>query len=139
MKEELVNPLTILFRNSLETTKIPDEWRDAIVSPIFKKGKMTEPGNYRPVSLISVFGKTLERIAKKYLVQHIESNGLLRNTQHGFRTGRSAQTNLIDFFNTATKWMDKGESFDVLYLNFSKAFDVVDHERLMIKLEGIVV
>ena len=92
LKEELLKPLTILFRKSMQEAKIPDEWRDAIVSPIFKKGSKTEPGNYRPVSLISVFGKTLERIVKKRLVQHIETNSLLRDTQHGFRTGRSAQS-----------------------------------------------
>ena len=137
LKEELVRPLTILFRASMDKTKIPDEWRDAIVSPIFKKGKKSEPSNYRPVSLTSIFGKTLERIVKKNLVQHIETNNLLRDTQHGFRPGRSPETNLIDFFNTATKWMDEGESFDVLYLDFAKAFDVVDHERLMIKVEAI--
>ena len=91
LKEELLKPLTILFRKSMQEAKIPDKWRDAIVSPIFKKGSKTEPGNYRPVSLISVFGKTLERIVKKRLVQHIETNSLLRDTQHGFRTGRSAQ------------------------------------------------
>ena len=137
LKEELVQPLTALFRASLETAKIPDEWRDAIVSPIYKKGKKTEPNNYRPVSLTSVFGKTLEKIVKKNLVRHIKTNNLLRSTQHGFRPGRSPQTNLIDFFNIATKWMDEGKSFDVLYLDFSKAFDVVDHERLMVKVEAI--
>ena len=63
--------------------------------PIFKKGTKTDPGNYRPVSLTSIFGKTLERIVKKRIVHLIESNGLLRDTQYGFCTGKSGQTNLI--------------------------------------------
>ena len=133
LKEELVKPLTILFRKSMEDARIPDEWRDAIVTPIFKKGKKTEPGNYRPVSLTSVFGKTLERIVKKHLVQFIEGNALLRDTQHGFRPGRSVQTNLTDFLNQPTKWTDEGRLFDVLYLDFQKAFDKVDHQRLTVK------
>ena len=128
LKEELVQPLTILFRKSMQEAKIPDKWRDAIMSPIFKKGSKTEPGNYRPVSLTSVFGKTLERIVKKWLVQHIETNSLLRDTQHGFRTVRSAQTNLIDFLNMTTKWMDERKLFDVLYLNFQKAFNKFNHD-----------
>ena len=103
LKKELIKPLTILFRKSVRDARIPDQWRDAVVTPIFKKGKKTDPGNYRPVSLTSVFGKTLERIVKKRLVAHIEDNGLLRNTQHGFRTGRSPQTNLTEFLDKATK------------------------------------
>ena len=58
MKEELAKPLTILFRKSLQEARIPDEWRDAVITHIYKKGRKTETGNYRPVSLTSVFGKT---------------------------------------------------------------------------------
>ena len=134
LKEELLAPLTILFTKSIETGKIPDEWREAEVVPIFKKGRRSEPGNYRPVSLTVTVGKLLERIVRKQMVNYIESNKLLSNSQHGFRSGRSPQTNLIEYLNNTTKWLDEGKSFDVLYLDFSKAFDVVSHGRLMVKL-----
>ena len=137
LKDELVEPLTIFFRKSISESRIPDEWRDAVVTPIFKKGTKTDPGNYRPVSLTSVFCKTLERIVKKRVDKHVEDNGLIRNTQHGFRTGRSPQTNLTEFLDKATEWMDEGKSFDVLYLDFQKAFDKVDHQRLKVKLDAV--
>ena len=75
LKDELVKPLTIFFRKSISESRIPDEWRDAVVTLIFKKGTKTDPGNNRPVSLTSVFCKTLERIVKKQVVKHVEDNG----------------------------------------------------------------
>ena len=136
LKEELAEPLTKLFESSMETGRIPDEWRDATVTPIYKqKGSRSDPGNYRPVSLTNVAGKLLERIVKNEITAHIESNNLMSNSQHGFRAGRSVQTNLIEFLNKTTKWLDEGRSFDVIYLDFAKAFDKVCHRRLMVKLK----
>ena len=134
LKDELAKPLAILFRKSLDTGKIPDDWRLAEVTPIFKKGTKADPGNYRPVSLTNVVGKMMERIIKDEIVVHLETNGLVSDAQHGFRTGRSPTTNLIEFQNETTKWLDKGEAFDVLYLDFEKAFDKVSHEKLVEKL-----
>ena len=136
LKEELAEPLVKLFRKSMETCRIPDEWRDATIVPIYKqKGSRTDPGNYRPVSLTSVAGKLLERVVKNELTTHVESNGLMSESQHGFRSGRSVQTNMIDFLNKTTKWLDEGRSFDVVYMDFAKAFDKVCHRRLLVKLE----
>ena len=135
LKMELLLPLAMLFTKSIESGKIPEEWRDADVVPIFKKGRRSEPGNYRPVSLTIITGKLLERIVKDRITNHIESNNLLSNSQHGFRSGRSPQTNLIEYLNLTTKWLDEGKSFDVLYLDFAKAFDVVCHDRLVLKLK----
>ena len=137
LKNEIVTPLTILFQTSIANAQIPDEWRDAEVTPIYKKGKKSVPGNYRPVSLTSIVGKMLERIVKEQLTLFVECNKLLSNAQHGFRPGRSPQTNLIEYLNTLTKWIDAGRSFDVIYLDFSKAFDRVCHKRLLAKLEAI--
>ena len=141
LKEELAVPLVKLFSASLETGKIPDEWRDSIITPIYKqKGSRSEPENYRPVSLTNVAGKILEKIVKNELMSYIENNKLMSNSQHGFRSGRSVQTNLISFLNTTTRWLDEGRSFDVIYLDFAKAFDKVCHRRLIVKLQewGII-
>ena len=138
LRNEIAEPLAILFRESLDTGRIPDDWRDAEVTPIYKKkGKKSEAANYRPVSLTNVTGKLMERIVKEALTDFIEKNDLFSDTQHGFRTGRSVQTNLIEFNNETTKWLDEGKSFDVLFLDYAKAFDKVSHQRLVVKLEAI--
>ena len=137
LRDEIAVPLTILFQKSLDDGQIPDDWRDANITVIHKKGSRAEPGNYRGVSLTSVLGKLLERIVKNEIDSHIENNNLIKNSQHGFRRGRSTQTNLIEFLNETTKWHDEGSCFDVVFLDFSKAFDVVCHKRLMVKLEAI--
>lgn len=137
LKEELLLPLGVLFKESLKSGKIPDEWREAEVVPLFKKGKRSDPSNYRPVSLTVIICKIMERIIKAQMTTFIECNGLIENSQHGFRRGRSPQTNLIEYQNTTTKWIDEGRSFDVLYLDFAKAFDVVSHDRLLLKLKKV--
>ena len=137
LKDEISKPLEILFRRSLDDGCIPDDWRDAHVTAIHKKGSKADPGNYRGVSLTCVLGKLLERIVKSDVDAYIEMNGLMSKSQHGFRSGRSPMTNLVEFFNEATKWYDAGRSFDVIYLDFSKAFDVICHERIIVKLEAV--
>ena len=133
---EISRPLAILFEKSLRERRIPGDWRSAKVTPIFKKGSKAVPGNYRPVSLTSATCKLMERIVKEDIEMHVERNGLLKPSQHGFRQGRSPQTNLIEFMEQTTIWMDEGRSFDVIYLDFAKAFDVVCHKRLMVKLKA---
>ena len=135
MKEELAEPLSILYRRSMEEGRIPREWKESHVSPIFKAGSRLEPGNYRPVNLTSNACKGMERLVNVPLSDHLEKN-VLTNAQHGFRKGRSCQTNLIDFLQQMTKWIDEQRSFDIIYLDFSKAFDKVCHKRLLIKLKA---
>ena len=79
----------------------------------------------------------MERIVKEALTKHLEENGLITDEQHGFRTGRSPMTNIVEFKNETTKWLDQGKPYDVLYLDFAKAFDKVPHDKLMVKLEAI--
>ena len=132
--DQIAEPLATLFSKSLEHGKIPDDWRMSNVTPIYKlKGSKSQPGNYRPVSLTSNVCKLMEKVVNRALGKHLE-NGVLYNSQHGFRKGRSCQTNLIEFYDKVTEWMDKGDSVDVLFLDFKKAFDKVDHSRLMVKL-----
>ena len=136
LKDELAVTLAILFRKSLDEAHIPDEWRLSNVTPVYKKGSKAEPGNYRPVSLTSNVCKLMERVVNETLGDFLEKH-VLENTQHGFRKGRSCQTNLIEFNDKVGEWMDDGKSVDVLYLDFAKAFDKVDHGRLMVKLAAV--
>jgi hypothetical protein len=84
VREEVIPALTTIFRQSLCTGEVPEDWRRANVTPIFKKGKKTDPGNYRPVSLTSVCCRILESIIRDNLMEHRLRNDLLASSQHGF-------------------------------------------------------
>ena len=131
---ELKRPLCKIFNQSLQSGVVPADWKTANVVPIFKKGVKSEPGNYRPVSLTSVICKTMERILQKKLVDHLEKNDLLKNSQHGFRSKRSCATNLIEFLDYTTSKVDLGDPVDIIYYDFSKAFDKVSIPKLLHKL-----
>ena len=136
LKNEIAKPLATLFRKSLDEMKIPNDWRLSNVTPIYKmKGSKADPGNYRPVSLTSNICKLMERVINVELSNHLEKR-VLNNTQHGFRKGRSCQTIMIEFMDKVTSWLDEGNSVDVLYVDFRKAFDKVEHKRLMVKLKA---
>ena len=133
---QLAQPLFILFRMSLETGMLPDDWKIAQISPIFKKGHRYKPGNYRPVSLTAVFCKILEKLVRRNIIDHLEQNELIDPAQHGFVKGRSCVTNLLETFEQWTQILDDGGSIDVIYMEFMKAFDKVPHLRLLIKLQS---
>ena len=126
--------LRLIFDRSLRFAEIPQDWKLANVTPIFKKGRKDDASNYRPVSLTCVVCKVLERIIKDSIWEHLNKYRLIRDTQHGFRSGRSCLTNLLEFLEYITKQLDEGNSIDVIYLDFSKAFDKVPHRRLLHKL-----
>ena len=133
---EISPPLTILFRKSMAEGTVPVDWKLANVTPIYKKGKKSDPGNYRPVSLTSICGKLMEGHIKREITAHLMENGLLRSSQHGFISGRSCTTNLLHFLEILTEAVDTGLAVDVVFLDFSKAFDKVPHSKLMSQLEG---
>ena len=136
LRDELATPLQMLFRKSLDEGEVPQSWKDSVISPIYKKGSKGEPINYRPVNLTSNVCKLMERVLKIGIEEHLEKN-VLSNSQHGFRRGRSPQTNLIEFVDKITKWVDEGKSVDVVFFDLSKAFDRVCHKRLAIKMEAV--
>ncbi|KAI8481821.1 hypothetical protein Bbelb_404260 [Branchiostoma belcheri] len=133
---ELAYPLTILFNKSLKAARLPEEWKTAHITPIHKKGSRTTAGNYRPVSLTSVVGKTLEAIIRDALVQHMSAANLFTDAQHGFVPGRSCTTQLLVVMEEWTQLLERGEAVDTVYLDFRKAFDAVPHQRLLSKLEA---
>ena len=92
--------------------------------------------NYRPISLTSVVGRLLERIIRNEIVNHMESNNLFAEEQHGFVAGRSCAIQLLEFMEEITEATDRGDSEGVIYLDFAKAFDKVPHQRLLAKLNG---
>jgi hypothetical protein len=104
--------------------------------PIYKKGSKRETDTYRPVSLTSIPCKILESVIKDAMMNHLITKNLIADTQHGFMPGRSCTTNLISFLESVTEAKDNATSVDVIYLDFSKAFDKVPHKRLSTKLRA---
>ena len=129
-------PLSIIFTKSYQTGKVPDDWKVANVVPIYKKGSKMEAVNYRPVSLTSVVAKVMERMIKRRMMSHLQRNNLINPSQHGFMSKKSTTTNLVTYMDYVTKSLDEKEPVDVLYLDFSKAFDKVPHKRLLQKLKS---
>ena len=115
--------------------RVPEDWRRANVVPIYKTGDKGKTKNYRPVSLTCQLCKVFEKLVRDELVEYLEGNRLLKETQHGFRKRRSCLTNLLSFLDRVTEELDRGGGMDVVYLDFAKAFDKVPHQRLLRKLE----
>ncbi|KAK4823601.1 hypothetical protein QYF61_003801 [Mycteria americana] len=109
----LTKPLSIIYQQSWLTGEVPADWRLANVTPIFKKGRKEDLGNYRPVSLTSVPGKLMEQIILSAITRHVENNQGIKPSQHGFRKGRSCLTNLISFYDKVTHLVDEGKAVDV--------------------------
>ena len=130
---ELAPIMTKLFQLSLDTGKVPDDWREASIVPVFKKGERHLA--YRPVSLTSVSCKLLEHIVHSQIMDHYDSRHLLADQQHGFRSRRSCESQLLITVDSLAKSLDSGEQVDVILLDFSKAFDKVPHQRLLHKLD----
>ena len=120
----------------MEEGLVPEDWRTANVTPIFKKGQKSLTANYRPVSLTSVPGKVMEKVIKETLTSHLQRNKLIRPSQHGFMQNKCCTTNLLEYLEALTKKIDEGESMDVVYLDFAKAFDLVPRLRLVQKLKA---
>ena len=99
---------------------MPEDWRIANVTPVFKKGKKGDPGNYRPVSLTSVPGKVLEQLVLDAISKQVEEKKVMRSSQHGFTKGQSCLTNIVAFYDGITNWVDERRAVDVIYLDFSK-------------------
>ena len=134
--EQISTPLAKLFNLSLEEGIVPSEWKEANITPLFKKGSRNKPENYRPLSLTSVVCKLLETLIIDHMVEFLVKHKLINTSQHGFLKARSCLTNLLCFLEEITKWVDDGSPVDVVDLDFQKAFDKVPHQRLLLKLKA---
>ena len=102
LADVVAEPLSIIFERSWRTGEVPEDWRKASVTPIFKKGEKEDPGNYRLVSLTSIPGKVMEQLILEAIIKQVEEKKFLRSSQHGFTKGKSCLTNLIAFYDDMT-------------------------------------
>ena len=136
MSNELSLPLSLIFPKSLSEGELPQDWKDAIITPLHKKEEKEIASNYRPISLTSIVCKVMESIIKDDILAYMVSNKLLTNLQHGFVPGKSCQSNLLLILNFLTESIENGTDADLVYLDFAKVFDSVPHNKLICKLHN---
>ena len=130
-----LNPaITALLNKSLDSGVLPSTWKDAWVTPIFKKGTRNDPANYRPVSLTPIICKVAEHIICSHVRDHLDEDQILSDTNHRFHQGHSCETQLLLTKHDLLKHHDLRHQVDVGILDFSKALDTVPHRRLITKL-----
>ena len=128
--------LTAIFNASLKTGIFPDDWKTAVVTPVFKKGDRSEASNYRPISLLPCVSKVLEELVFKQLSLHLESHNLLPDCQYGLRKQRSTEDATMLLADNILTVKDSGLCSGAVFLDLIKAFDTVHHCRMLKKLEA---
>ena len=131
LSRPLSSPLCELFNFSVSSGKVPDIWKQANITPIFKKDDASDPSNYRPFSLLSCIEKVLEKLVHKYVFNFIRDNAVITAMQSGFMPGDSTVNQLVDVYNTFCKALDEGKEVRAIFCDISKAFDRVWHEGLL--------
>ena len=133
-KHELVPAITHIINLSILQRKFPSQWKCAKVVPLFKKGDVSEPKNYRPVALLSVIRKIMERVIFNQIISYLEDNMILHPSHHGFRSRHSTCTALWQMQDLWLDALDKNEITAVIMCDMSAAFDLVNHSILLEKL-----
>ncbi|XP_012559625.2 uncharacterized protein LOC105845916 [Hydra vulgaris] len=129
-------PLSAIFQKSLDNGCCPKVWKIANVTPLFKNESRLDPGNYRPISLTSVVCKVMEKILHDTIINHLVEHSLISKNQHDFINKKACVTNLLESIDIMSKALSDKISMDVAFIDFSKAFNMVPHKKLIYKLEA---
>jgi len=134
--DTLFEGLFSLFKNSIQRGLHPSNWKIGEVIPVFKKGSKSYCANYRPLTMLNLNSKILESIVWDSLDKHLEMHSLVHSNQWGFKKSISTESLLVYLTETWEKAIDTGHKVGVLFIDFKKAFDTVDHNILQFKLSG---
>ena len=133
----LALPISKLWRRSLDVGMIPALLKKLLVCPIYKGGDRSLAKNYRPVALTSHLIKIFEKCVRNEIVAYMEDHNLFSDNQHGFRKGRSCLSKLLAHYDWVLHNLAEGKNVDVVFLDFAKAFDKVDHGILLHKIKTL--
>lgn len=128
-------PLCHILNSCFALGTYPNFLKISKVICLFKKNDPRDITNYRPISLLSVFSKIFERIIFNVIVNFLETRNIFSPSQHGFRKDHSTSTALLSFLDYVYRSLDLGHKVVAIYVDLSKAFDCVDHDILLSKLE----
>ena len=133
----LADPIAHIVNLSITSATVPSSFKDARVRPLYKKGDKLDPGNYRPVSVLNVLSKILERTVHRQLMGYLEQRGILFGYQSGFRAGFSTDTCLVNLNDYVRSEISKGNFVGMVMIDLRKAFDTVDFDILLSKLKAM--
>jgi len=127
----------VIINTSIITNTFPDLWKISHVVPLYKSNDADDVNNYRPISLLPIFSKILEKIVAKQLMSYLEHYKLLSDAQHGFRSGLSTESALLKVTEKIYKNMDNRKISLLILFDLSKAFDSVNHSILLNKCKNL--
>ena len=132
---EICIPLQVIYNKSIQSGIVPNLFKTSRVTPIYKSGEVTNPNNYRPISTLSSFSKILEKIVYDQLISFLDKHKILFTYQFGFRKQHSTEQALLEITDNLKQNIDKKLTTCGLFLDFTKAFDTIDHNILLLKLQ----
>lgn len=132
----IAETLTYVYNLCISKNQVPKAFKTAKVVPIFKNGNRSDPSNYRPISILSILSKPLENHLKKHILNHFNEFSLFHPNQSGFRPNHSCHTALTNLVDQWLTNINNNEITGVLFVDFAKAFDVIDHTLLIRKLKA---
>ena len=131
----IADEITFICNHSITKSAFPSKWKEAKVAPLYKNGPHEDVNNYRPISILPVLSKVLEKHVHESLSNFLHHYKLLHKTQSGFRAQHSCETALVNMIDLWLNAIDKSKMVGVVLVDFKKAFDLVDHQILINKLE----
>ena len=134
VKYEILPAVTHILNLSISTGKFPTTWKKTKVIPLHKKGDLLDPKNYRPVAIVPILSKVLEKAIFLQMITYLDKNNLLHPNLHAYRANHNTTTSLIQMYDTWLEAVEAGTMAGVGFLDMSAAFDVVDHALLLQKL-----
>ena len=134
---EIAEPLTYLCNFSLRSGSIPRDWKQSNVTAVYKYGSRNDPSNYRPISVVPIIAKVLEKLVASQLNGYCEENQLLSPYQGAYRSGRSTEQILLFAVDTIVNALDHRRIVCAAFLDLRKAFDSLDHVMLLERLSAM--